>query len=630
MAGLTKEYEVDGRDRFGNRIAFYMAAVGSAVGFGNVWRFPYLAFSFGGAAFLIPYVMSLFFIGIPVLFLEIGFGQFNQTGDVGVFGSFNKRLRGVGICSIIGGFVLLTYYTMLISWCFNAFFDSFKNESVWVNDELDDAGASDYFLYNITGIETAIENDMLPSKMMPANVGYSILTWIIVFFSIAFGSKITGRITYFTMGFPILLLFIFLFRGISLTGSEDGIDYYIGSQSDINKLSDEPTVWTEAVTQIFFSLSVTFGTMTAYGSLVPRSEPAFLNSVVIAVANCSFSFIAGFAVFSSVGHLAHLRGQAVPEITFKSFGLVFGTWPIVLGSLPGGIHWVRLLFVNLILLGIDSAFSILEGVTTVMGDTTFFNGKPKWIVTLVFSVIGFLCSLLYATDAGLFWLDTVDYYINFMLLLIGLLETFSAGWMYGLEKQIEKVGAVSTLCFMFANFGGAVLGAGLWFGGLKKGAWPGFVGYILLYTSFTVVAFILAKPQPAKDKLYVLFLENVMDLRAELQPVIGWVPFVWALLIKHFIPQILTILFINGTTAKTIINEEEKPKFGNYGGYPDEYQIVGYLCVVWIAVAFLVGVAVPAIYEPFAIYENSGKEFSKETVAGESPKEPQECDLDEH
>eukprot|EP00592_Proboscia_alata_P023477 CAMPEP_0194407786 /NCGR_PEP_ID=MMETSP0176-20130528/5758_1 /TAXON_ID=216777 /ORGANISM="Proboscia alata, Strain PI-D3" /LENGTH=625 /DNA_ID=CAMNT_0039207587 /DNA_START=80 /DNA_END=1960 /DNA_ORIENTATION=+ len=610
--GLLTAYDRGERDRFENRLGFYMAAVGSAVGFGNVWRFPSLCAKFGGAAFLIPYFLALVIIGIPVLFLEIGFGQYHQTGDVGVFGSFNKRLRGVGLCSVIAGYVLLTYYSMLIAWCWNAFFDSWSKDAPWKNDDLDGDAAYMYFLTNIAGISK------FATKIIWANVGYSFLTWALVFVSIAFGKIWTGRITYFTMGFPFILLFVFLFRGISLKGATDGINLYIGGNSDINVLNDQPTVWTEAVTQIFFSLSVTFGTMTAYGSLVPRSEPAFLNTIVIACTNCTFSFIAGFAVFSSIGHLAYLKNVDVTEIeNFTSFGLVFGTWPVVLATLPGGMHWVRLLFLNLILLGLDSAFSILEGVVTVMGDTTFFKDKPKWVVTLIFSVIGFVCSLLYANDAGLFFLDVIDYYINFMLLLIGFLETFSAGWMYGLEKQIEAVGTLPVASFMFANFGGTALGAGLGFGFKSWGAF--FLASILFYVVFTGVAIgLMLSKTDLKSGLKVLYWQNVSELRTELEPVIGWVPDIWCFLIKHVIPQLLLILFINGTTAEL---ENGKSKFGNYEGYAFmPYQLLGILSVVWIAVTFLVGVAAPGVYESFAIYENSGKEQSKKVADGDGKK----------
>ena len=156
------------------------------------------------------------------------------------------------------------------------------------------------------------------------------------------------------------LLFLFLAKACTLTGSSDGIKAYIG-EWDMAVLKEKPDVWSTAVSQIFFSLSVTFGTMTAYGSHCPRGEPALLNSAVIGFSNSMFSFISGFAVFAAMGHLAYLQGVSVDDVPYAGFSLVFGTWPVVFGSLPGGEHWVRLLFFDLFLLGIDSAFSILEG-----------------------------------------------------------------------------------------------------------------------------------------------------------------------------------------------------------------------------------------------------------------------------
>ena len=137
------------------------------------------------------------------------------------------------------------------------------------------------------------------------------------------------------MGLPVLLLFIFLGRAVSLDGSSDGIKEYIGGW-EMDVLKDDPDVWSTAVSQIFFSLSVTFGTMTAYGSHCPRQEPAVLNSTVIGVSNCMFSFIAGFAVFAAMGHMSYLTGTPVDDIPYDGFDLVFGTWPVVFGTLKGG------------------------------------------------------------------------------------------------------------------------------------------------------------------------------------------------------------------------------------------------------------------------------------------------------
>ena len=203
-------------------------------------------------------------------------------------------------------------------------------------------------------------SDLRPTRVVGPNVGYSVLVWFCIWACLAFGLKWTGRIAYVSMGLPILLLFVFLGKACTLEGAIDGIRAYIG-EWDVSVLTDRPDVWSTAVSQIFFSLSVTFGTMTAYGSGCPRGEPAFTNSVVVGISNSMFSFISGFAVFAALGHLSHESGIPVTELPYAGFSLVFGTWPVVLGSLPGGEHWVRLLFFDLFLLGIDSAFSFIEG-----------------------------------------------------------------------------------------------------------------------------------------------------------------------------------------------------------------------------------------------------------------------------
>ena len=184
-----------------------------------------MSVKYGGGAFFVPYLMALFLIGIPITVLEIGFGQYFQTGDIGVFGSFHPRLRGVGVCSIACGFMVVTYYSVLIAWVLNAFFDSFGNTSgevPWNNDGVTGSDAVTYFIDTVIGSGTVYEGDLRPSGFVPRNVGFSALVWFIIYVCVAFGVKWTGRITYVTMGLPIVLLFVFLIRGLSLEGAQDG------------------------------------------------------------------------------------------------------------------------------------------------------------------------------------------------------------------------------------------------------------------------------------------------------------------------------------------------------------------------------------------------------------------------
>merc|ERR1712157_11265 len=376
---------------------------------------------------------------------------------------------------------------------------------------------------------------------------------------------------------------------------------YIG-QWDMKVLEDGE-VWSTAVSQIFFSLSVCFGVMVAYGAACPRSEPAMVNAIVVGISNSLFSFVSGFAVFAALGHLAVLTDQEVKDLNFTSFGLVFGSWPVALGTLPGGEHWVRLLFFNLFLLGIDLAFSLVEAPLSVIMDKAGFK-TPKWMVCAVICTICYLCSLLYTTDAGLFFLDVVDYYINFTLLLVGLFETFSAGWIFGIEEQVKKFGIDAVLTYMFANFLSFFAASCIWFYGEEGNVWGGFVALIVVYLFFFFMtayhlnrrAAAAADGSSVASLLYDLAFGNVFYLADEMSKVVGVLPKVWAILIKH-IPQILLILFINLVATP---NDEGESNFGHYGLYDAwPYQTIGIVSVVLALIIVLVGFFVPDLFTSF-------------------------------
>lgn len=620
------------RGEWSSRLAFYMATIGAAVGFGNIWRFPGLAVEYGGGAFFVPYLMALFLVGIPLAILEIGFGQYFQTGDIGVFGTFHPRLRGVGLASVGCGFMLDTYYVVLISWVINAFFSSWSEDAPWQKEDLTSDDALNYFLDTVIGGKTVPDSNR-PSRLVTANVLYTLMTWVVIFLCVAWGVKWTGRIAYLTMGIPIVLLFVFLGRAVSLEGSSDGIKEYIGIW-DMSVLSTRGEVWSVACSQIFFSIGLTFGILTAFGSHCPRSEPAALNATVISLANSLFSFIAGFAVFAALGHLASLDDdKGVLDFNYKSFGLVFGTWPVVLNTLPGGIHWVRLIFFNLFLLGIDSAFAFLEAFITVLHDTVYFQNVPRFWLAAGVSAVGFLFSLMYCTDSGLTFLDTIDYYINFVMILVGFFEAFGSAWAYDIIGQIERQSAPVVYFFMAANFGAVILGCILWYSlPAESAVWGGFVGYFLWYFAFLAVTGVYINKVVASSNgkwttmsmWWEVYFGNIVSLRDRMQEVIGNVPFIWCVLMKHFIPHVLIILFVNLAQSKT---DEGLPVLGNYSGYPNNpYQVLGIIVVAFTLVLFLGGVAFPNLYAPLALPQTDEakaelEKYGTSTDSGVSEKE---------
>lgn len=593
------------RGEWSSRLAFYMATIGAAVGFGNVWRFPGLAVKYGGGAFFIPYIMALFLLGIPLAVLEIGFGQYFQTGDIGVFGTFHPRLRGVGLASVACGFMLDTYYVVLVSWVANAFFASWSSDAPWGKPDLTGKIALDYFIKDIIG-QSTLNDDQQATRMVGRNVGFTFLSWLIIFLCVAWGVKWTGRIAYFTMGLPIVLLFVFLGKALTLEGAGNGIKEYIGIW-DVNILQTQGEVWSVACSQIFFSIGLTFGILTAFGSHCPRSEPAALNATVVSLANSMFSFIAGFAVFAALGHLAVLEEKEPTELDYQGFGLVFGTWPVVFNTLPGGIHWVRLIFFNLFLLGIDSAFAFLEAFITVLHDTVYFEKVPRFWLAAGVSVVGFLFSLIYCSDAGLAWLDVIDFYINFVMILVGFFEAFGSAWAYDLPGQLSRQSPPVVYSFWTANFGAVILGCILWYSpGVPT--WAGFVGFFGWYFVFLgVTHFYITKvlandtenKWTTKSLWWEVYFGNILSLRDRMQEVIGTVPFIWCVLMKHFIPHVLIILFVNLAQSKT---DEGEPLLGNYGGYPDlPYQVLGIIVVAVTLLLFLGGVAFPNLYAPLAL-----------------------------
>ena len=155
--------------------------------------------------------------------------------------------------------MLDTYYVALIAWVINAFFDTFSEDSIWKDPDVNGDEAVTYFVNDITGAGTVPESGE-PTRIVGENVGYCFLTWLLIFLSVAWGVKITGRIAYFTMGLPIVLLFVFLVKGLTLEGSSAGVKSYIGVW-DLKVLRTEGEVWSIACSQIFFSIGFDYFVM---------------------------------------------------------------------------------------------------------------------------------------------------------------------------------------------------------------------------------------------------------------------------------------------------------------------------------------------------------------------------------
>mmetsp|Transcript_20522 Transcript_20522/g.44660 ORF Transcript_20522/g.44660 Transcript_20522/m.44660 type:complete len:654 (-) Transcript_20522:252-2213(-) len=586
------------RETWESRTTFVLAAVGAAVGFGNVWRFPALVYKFGGGAFFLPYVLALVIIGIPLLIHEIAMGQHLQKSEIGVQHHLNKHTKGVGVGSILAGMMVATYYVPLISWCIRAFLESFGS----MREDWEDVSGSDattYFYHNVIGQYT-LDEDQKPTRIVIANVFYLALTWGIVGCCLSFGLKWTGRVAYVTMGMPILMLFILLIRALTLPGSSKGIHQYF-SEWDMSVLVNQPDVWSEAVSQIFFSIGVAFGVMTAFGSHCDKNAPAVENSCIIAVANSTFSILSGGCLFGFMGYMTE------QENNFRVYAgpsLLFGVYPAALSTIPGGIHWVRFFFLNMILLGLDSAFALVEAVASLVSDSQYGHTVSKPMVVAGVCGIGFFGGLLYTTDAGLLFLDTMDFYVNFAVLFLGFCKALSAGWFYGMKRQVKNIGDRWNIAYAYfgSTFGSCLFASLVWFGVKGETFWLGLISLIVIYGSGVVYCLHNLKELVNEDKSVSmkflrneLLMGNVLELRDELASSVGYLPWSWAFLMKHAIPQILLVLFFNLFFAQTDYGNIE---FGSYNSYETmPYQVLGVISTLLIFGAVLVGVLHSKVFD---------------------------------
>lgn len=162
--------------------------------------------------------------------------------------------------------------------------------------------------------------------------------------------------------------------------------------------------------------------------------------------------------------------------------LIFGAYPAALSTIPYGLHWVRLLFLNMILLGMDSAFALVEAVVNTFEDSAFISRWPKHILVAIICTVGFIVGLLYTTDAALVFIDVVDFYVNFILLFLGFCKSFSTGWVYKVGDQMEQLGYGLVCAYILTTFGSILLASLIWFGVRGNTAALGFVSLFCVYS----------------------------------------------------------------------------------------------------------------------------------------------------
>lgn len=385
------------REEFTGRWAFILAAIGSAVGLGNIWRFPYVAYEHGGGAFVIPYLVALLTAGIPLLFLDYAIGHRFRGSAPMAFRRMSRWTEAIGwwqvlICAVIG-----VYYAAIIAW--SIMYTWFSLDQRWGDDP-------EGFLFSTYLQQVKDPNpsfDIVPGVFWPMVAVWGVLL-LIMGLGIRRGVALASMI-----GIPLLVVMFVVLVIISLTlpGAMQGLDALFTPNWAALK---EPGVWIAAYGQIFFSLSVGFGIMITYASYLKKRTNLTASGLVVGFSNSGFEILAGIGVFSALGFMAQASGVQVSEVAGSGIGLAFIAFPTLISQAPAGALIGVLFFASLVIAGFTSLISILEVVVSAVKDKL---GWGRWTAVLVVVGISAIISIsLFSTTTGVAMLDTMDAFAN--------------------------------------------------------------------------------------------------------------------------------------------------------------------------------------------------------------------------
>jgi len=406
--------EAPQRERWGSKAGFILAAIGSAVGLGNIWRYPYVAYENGGGAFLLPYFVALATAGIPILILEYALGNKYGGSAPLAFRRLARRWEWIGWWQVAVAFVISTYYMVIIGWVLS--YTWFSIGTQWGDDTEgfftgQYLGVSESF-WQVGGIRWGV--------LLALLVGWAIVYWLLRR-GVGRGIELASWILIPTL---VVMILVITIRGVTLPGAGEGLGVLL--TPDFSQLLNYE-VWIAAYGQVFFSLSIAFAIMIAYASYLPRRTDLSNSGFIVALGNSGFEFLAALGVFSVLGFLAVQQNVAVGEVVQSGVGLAFIAFPQIINELPGLNSLFGLLFFgSLLFAGLTSAVSILEACISAVRDK--FGLTRTGAVNLVCG-LSFLVSLVYVTRGGLYYLDTVDHFINsYGIVLAGLFEVILVAW----------------------------------------------------------------------------------------------------------------------------------------------------------------------------------------------------------
>ena len=389
------------REQWTGQVGFILSAIGSAVGLGNIWRFPGVAYENGGGAFLIPYLIALLTAGIPILFLDYAIGHRFRGAAPTAFrrlgGRSGRWMESLGWFQVTIAFVIGLYYTVVIAWSLSFFVFSFDLR--WG----DDPAAFLTGEYLQTG-DPGFSLEFVPGVLIPLAI-----VWVLAIVVLAAGvAKGLQRVNVIALPILVIAFLILVVRALFLDGAAEGLGALF--TPDWAALAD-PNVWIAAYSQIFFSLSIAFGIMITYASYRKRRSNLTAPGLVVAFSNSSFEILAGIGVFATLGFFAFSQGVTIDELEgLTGVGLSFVTFPAIVSQMPGGPLFGCLFFGSLTLAGFTSLVSVLQVVSAAVQEKFGLSTRRAALTIGIVSAI--LSMLIFSTTTGLLALDVVDQWAN--------------------------------------------------------------------------------------------------------------------------------------------------------------------------------------------------------------------------
>ncbi|HEX2144955.1 MAG TPA: sodium-dependent transporter [Glycomyces sp.] len=462
------------RETWGTRLGFILAAAGSAIGLGNIWRFPGEAYEFGGGAFLLPYLFAILTAGLPLLLLEYTIGRKYRVGPPSALRMIARPAEGIGWFQNGIAFFLATFYGVVIAWA--VCYAVFAPTQAWGDD------AATFFGVEFLQAGEPLDFGEFRPPILWALVGVWAVALLIMSGGIRKGVELANRIC-----IPLLFVLfgIIVVRALTLDGAAQGLDALFTPRWDTIW---DAEIWLAAYAQVFFSLSIGMGTMIAYSSYLNKRADLSTTAVTVGFANASFELIAGIGVFAVLGFMSVQAAVPIDQLVGTGGGVAFVTFPTILSQMPGGAIIGLLFFVCLVVAGLTSLISMVIVPMSSFEDR-FGWSRKKSVLFLGLPMAAFSI-LIYPTTNGSSMVDAVDFAVSGYGLVLGGLVTIILAFVTGKIKALAAE-ANRTSVFKLGN---------VWYACLALTA------VVLVYTLFKSVSGQIASledPEVANELIYV-------------------------------------------------------------------------------------------------------------------------------